>query len=121
MLHPAQRETNLIERERDAVETRRAPVLATREREARASLERLAGVDVKAAKADCCSGSKTRRGEAMVLMRDLEIRAREEADKRASPHPHPPTVKRLASEGGCRDDVVDGRSSQRRHEGPDHR
>lgn len=92
----AQRETNLIEREREAVETRR---LAEQLREeARASLERLAGVDAKAAKADLLQRVEDEaRREAMVLMRDLEMRAREEADKRAR-RILTTSVQRLASE-----------------------
>ncbi|HLE39465.1 MAG TPA: ribonuclease Y [Acidimicrobiia bacterium] len=92
----AQRETNLIEREREAVEIRR---LAEELREeARASLEKLAGVDAKAAKTELLQRVEDEaRREAMVLMRDLEMRAREEADKRAR-RILTTSVQRLASE-----------------------
>jgi ribonucrease Y len=92
----AQRETNLIEREREAVESRR---LAEELREAaRASLEKLAGVDARAAKAELLQRVEDEaRREAMVLMRDLEMKAREEADRRAR-RILTSTVQRLASE-----------------------
>ncbi|HAX82074.1 MAG TPA: ribonuclease Y [Actinobacteria bacterium] len=78
----AQRETNLIEREHEVVDARR---LAEELREdARASLEKLAGVDAKAAKTELLQRVEDEaRREAMVLMRDLEMKAREEADRRA--------------------------------------
>lgn len=92
----AQRETNLIEREREAVESRR---LAEELREAaRSSLEKLAGVDAKAAKAELLQRVEDEaRRDAMVLMRDLEMKAREEADRRAR-RILTSTVQRLASE-----------------------
>ncbi len=92
----AQRETNLIEREREVVETRRT---AEQLREdARASLEKLAGVDAKAAKAELLQRVEDEaRREAMVLMRDLEMKAREEADRRAR-RILTTTVQRLASD-----------------------
>ena len=78
------------------METRRASEQLREE--ARASLERLAGVDVKAAKAELLQRVEDEaRREAMVLMRDLEMRAREEADKRAR-RILTTTVQRLASE-----------------------
>lgn len=92
----AQRETNLIERERELVEDRRQ-VEAMRE-DARSSLERLAGVDARAAKAELLQRVEDEgRREAMVLMRDLEMKAREEAEKRAR-RILTSTVQRLASE-----------------------
>ena len=92
----AQRETNLIEREREAVEARRT---AEQLREdARASLEKLAGVDARAAKAELLQRVEDEaRREAMILMRDLEMKAREEADRRAR-RILTSTVQRLASE-----------------------
>ena len=90
----AQRETNLIERERDAVETRRLEQLRGSQ-----------GVTGETGRGRCqgCQGRLLQRvedearREAMVLMRDLEMRAREEADKRAR-RILTTTVKRLASE-----------------------
>ena len=92
----AQRETNLIEREHEVVEARR---LAEQLREdARASLEKLAGVDARAAKAELLQRVEDEaRREAMVLMRDLEMKAREEADRRAR-RILTSAVQRLASE-----------------------
>lgn len=92
----AQRETNLLERERDVVIVRREAE-AQRE-EARAALESLAGVDSRAAKAELLQRVEDEaRREAMVLMRDLEMKAREEAEKRAR-RILTSTVQRLASE-----------------------
>jgi ribonuclease Y len=92
----AQRETNLIEREREVVDARR---LAEELREdARASLEKLAGVDAKAAKTELLQRVEDEaRRDAMVLMRDLEMKAREEADRRAR-RILTSSVQRLASE-----------------------
>ncbi|HEX5631388.1 MAG TPA: Rnase Y domain-containing protein, partial [Acidimicrobiia bacterium] len=92
----AQRETNLIEREREVIEARRS---AEQLREdARSSLEKLAGVDARAAKAELLQRVEDEaRREAMVLMRDLEMKAREEADRRAR-RILTASVQRLASE-----------------------
>ncbi|MBI5158216.1 MAG: ribonuclease Y [Acidimicrobiia bacterium] len=92
----AQRETNLIEREREVVDARR--VAEELREDARASLEKLAGVDARAAKAELLQRVEDEaRRDAMVLMRDLEMRAREEADRRAR-RILTSTVQRLASE-----------------------
>lgn len=92
----AQRETNLIEREREVVEARR--VAEELREDARASLEKLAGVDARAAKAELLQRVEDEaRRDAMVLMRDLEMKAREEADRRAR-RILTSTVQRLASE-----------------------
>ncbi len=78
----AHREEMLIEKDR-AIVTTQSEAEALRE-EARANLERTAGFDSKAAKAELLRKVEddTRR-EAMVLVRDLELKAREEADRRA--------------------------------------
>jgi len=92
----AQRETNLIEREREVVDARR--VAEELREDARASLEKLAGVDARAAKAELLQRVEDEaRRDAMVLMRDLEMKAREEADRRAR-RILTSTVQRLASE-----------------------
>jgi ribonuclease Y len=92
----AQRETNLIEREREVVDARR--VAEELREEARASLEKLAGVDARAAKAELLQRVEDEaRRDAMVLMRDLEMKAREEADRRAR-RILTSTIQRLASE-----------------------
>jgi ribonuclease Y len=58
--------------------------LETQREEARGALERVAGFDSRAAKAELLLKVEDEaRREAMVLMRDLEVRAREEAEKRA--------------------------------------
>ena len=78
----AQREELLIRRESDVTEIHSE---AERMREdARATLERLASVDAHAAKEELLEGVRDEaRREAMLLVRDTEIRAREEADRRA--------------------------------------
>jgi ribonuclease Y len=92
----AQRETNLIEREHEVVDARR--VAEELREDARASLEKLAGVDARAAKAELLQRVEDEaRRDAMVLMRDLEMKAREEADRRAR-RILTSTVQRLASE-----------------------
>ena len=89
--------------------------------QARASLEQVAGVDAKAAKDELLQRVEDEaRRDAMVLMRDLEMKAREEADRRAATDPdvdHPASCLR----GRDRDHRVDGAPPLRRHEGPDHR
>ena len=92
----AQRESLIIERERGA-DAARAEVGQLRE-EARAALEALAGVDAKAARDELLRRVEDEaRREAMVIMRDLETKAREEADRRAR-RILTTTVQRLASE-----------------------
>jgi ribonuclease Y len=78
----AQREALALERERELAEAR-LEVERARE-QARAELEKLAGVDAKAAKTELLQRVEDEaRREAMVLMRDLELKAREESDRRA--------------------------------------
>lgn len=78
----AQREQLLIHREQEVKELR-SDVEHLRE-EARANLERVADVDANAAKDELLEQVKDEaRREAMILVRDTEIRAREEADRRA--------------------------------------
>lgn len=78
----ATRERMLIERETDLTTARQE---ASRlKEEARGDLERLAGIDGKAAKEELLSHVEDEaRRDAMLMVRDLEIKAREEADKRA--------------------------------------
>jgi ribonuclease Y len=78
----AQREHLIIEREREVSDLR---LEAEQVREgARAELERLAGFDARAAKEELLRKVEDEgRREAMVLVRDLELKAREEADRRA--------------------------------------
>ena len=78
----AQREHLIIEREGVVADLR---IEAEEVREtARAELERLAGFDAKAAKEELLRKVEDEgRREAMVLVRDLELKAREEADRRA--------------------------------------
>lgn len=84
-----QRATNLAHREEmlfgkeRALGEARAQAEALRE-EARANLERIAGFDSRAAKDELLRKVEDEaRREAMVLVRDLEVKAREEADRRA--------------------------------------
>ncbi|NIA25648.1 MAG: ribonuclease Y, partial [Gammaproteobacteria bacterium] len=78
----AQREQILIRRENETAALQ-AETGKLRE-QARSELERLAGFDANAAKADLLHQVEDEaRREAMVLVRDMEIRAREEADRRA--------------------------------------
>ncbi|CAN5751446.1 ribonuclease Y [soil metagenome] len=78
----ANREQMLIDRETELTESRQS---AERLKEqARGELERLAGIDAKVAKNDLLAQVEDEaRRDAMLLVRDLEIKAREEADKRA--------------------------------------
>ncbi|MBU1227312.1 MAG: ribonuclease Y [Actinobacteria bacterium] len=78
----AQREHLIIDREREVTELR---MDAEEVREAaRSELERLAGFDAKAAKKELLiKVEDDGRREAMILVRDLELKAREEADRRA--------------------------------------
>lgn len=77
----AQREALTLQRERELADAR-LEVERARE-QARAELEQVAGFDAKAAKAELLQKVEDEaRRDAMVLMRDLELKAREEADRR---------------------------------------
>ncbi len=77
----AQREEMILARESAAAEAV-AQAEAVKE-EARGALERIAGFDSKAAKAELLEQVEAEaRREAMVLVRDLEVRAREESERR---------------------------------------
>lgn len=91
----AQREAYLIDREREVTEARRrADEMAE---QARDELENLAGVDSRAAKDALMERVEDEaRRDAMVLMRDMEVKAREEAERRAR-RILASTVQRLAS------------------------
>ncbi|MFH1104949.1 MAG: ribonuclease Y [Actinomycetota bacterium] len=92
----AQRETLIIERERDVDESRGE--LAQMHEKARAALEAVAGVDARAAREEVLRRVEDEaRRDAMVIMRDMETKAREEADRRAR-RILATTVQRLASE-----------------------
>lgn len=92
----ATRERMLIDRETELTDARQA---AEHLREqARADLERLAGIDARAAKDELLAQVEDEaRRDAMILVRDLEIKAREEADKRAR-RILATAIQRLASE-----------------------
>jgi len=92
----ASREKLLIEREREVADLRgEADQLKEK---TRSELERLAGLDSRAAKEEMLVQVEDEaRREAMVLVRDLEIKAREEADKRAR-RILATAIQRLASE-----------------------
>jgi ribonuclease Y len=92
----AQREQMLIHRETEAAELRSdAEVL---KEQARDELQRLAGFDANAAKEQLLEQVKDEaRREAMIMVRDMEIRAREESDRRAR-RILTTAVQRLASE-----------------------
>ena len=78
----AQRESLLMERE-SKLSDLRIEAESLRE-EARGELEQVAGFDSKAAKAELLRRVEDEgRRDAMVLLRDLELKAREEADRRA--------------------------------------
>ena len=92
----ASREQLLLERERETGEIRHETD-GLRER-VRAELERLAGIDAKAAKEQLLGEVEDEaRRDAMLLVRDLEVKAREEADRRAR-RILATAVQRLASE-----------------------
>ncbi len=78
----ATRETMLIARETELSEARHD---AERLKEqARSDLERVSGIDARAAKEELLGQVEDEaRRDAMLLVRDLEIKAREEADKRS--------------------------------------
>jgi len=91
----AQRESHLIDREREVTDTRRqADEL---KEQAERELSALAGVDARAAKEELMQRVEDEaRRDAMVLMRDMELKAREEAERRAR-RVLTTTVQRLAS------------------------
>jgi ribonuclease Y len=92
----AQREQLLIEREKELTAAR-GEVERLKE-EARAQLERVSGIDVAQAKAAVLAQVEDEaRREAMILVRDMEIKAREEADRRAR-RILATAIQRLASE-----------------------
>ncbi|CAN5199091.1 ribonuclease Y [soil metagenome] len=92
----AQREQMLIQREGDA-STRQVELDSLKEN-ARSELERIAGVDAKAAKDELLNQVEhDARRDAMILVRDLEAKAREEADRRAR-RILATAIQRLASE-----------------------
>ncbi len=92
----AQREQMLLEREQSTSELRQE---AERLREqAREELERVAAVDARAAKEQLLAKVEHEaRRDAMLIVRDLEIKAREEADRRAR-RILATAIQRLASE-----------------------
>jgi ribonucrease Y len=92
----ASRETLLVQREREAGAVR---LEADKVREqARLELEQVAGFDAKAAKEQLLRKVEDEgRRDAMVLLRDLEVKAREEADRRAR-RILTSAIQRLASE-----------------------
>lgn len=92
----AQREKMLIDRE-DEINTTRGQLEHLKE-EARFKLEQLSGIDVASAKAEMLAQVEDEaRREAMIVVRDLEIKAREEADRRAR-RILATAIQRLASE-----------------------
>ncbi|HSJ26773.1 MAG TPA: ribonuclease Y [Acidimicrobiia bacterium] len=92
----ASREQLLLERERETSEIRQDT--DTLREQARAELQRLAGIDAKAAKEQLLQEVEDEaRRDAMLLVRDLEVKAREEADRRAR-RILATAVQRLASE-----------------------
>ena len=92
----ASREKMLIDRETELTDAR-GDLEALKE-DARHRLEQVAGIDVGAAKSELLSQVEDEaRREAMIVVRDLEIKAREEADRRAR-RILATAVQRLASE-----------------------
>ena len=78
----AQREQLLIDREDEVTSTRGQ--LELLKEEARNQLEKVSGIDVQAAKSELLAQVEDEaRRDAMILVRDMEVRAREEADRRA--------------------------------------
>lgn len=78
----AQREKLLIDRE-DEVTATRGEVELLKE-DVRNQLEKVSSIDVEAAKAELLTQVEDEaRREAMILVRDMEVKAREEADRRA--------------------------------------
>jgi ribonuclease Y len=92
----AQREQILIQRETET--SVRQQELDRLKENARSELERIAGVDAKAAKDELLAQVEhDGRRDAMILVRDLEVKAREEADRRAR-RILATAIQRLASE-----------------------
>ena len=92
----AQRETILIDRE-DELTASRGELEHLKE-DARFRLEQISGIDVAAAKDEMLAQVEDEaRREAMIVVRDLEIKAREEADRRAR-RILATAIQRLASE-----------------------
>jgi ribonucrease Y len=92
----AQREQILIQRETET--SVRQQELDHLKESARSELERIAGVDAKAAKDELLAQVEhDGRRDAMILVRDLEVKAREEADRRAR-RILATAIQRLASE-----------------------
>ncbi|MEX1135080.1 MAG: ribonuclease Y [Acidimicrobiia bacterium] len=92
----AHREKMLIDREEELNDSR-GQVERLKE-EARFRLEQVAGIDVNAAKTEMLAQVEDEaRREAMIVVRDLEIKAREEADRRAR-RILATAIQRLASE-----------------------
>lgn len=92
----AQREKLLIDRESELTVSRGD--LERLKEEARFRLERLSGIDVNTAKAEMLGQVEDEaRREAMIVVRDLEVKAREEADRRAR-RILATAIQRLASE-----------------------
>lgn len=90
------REQILIQREQELA-GRQSEMEAIREH-TRGELERIAGIDAKAAKEELLAQVEHEgRREAMILVRDLEMKAREEADRRAR-RILATSIQRLASE-----------------------
>jgi ribonuclease Y len=92
----AQREQLLVQRENEVLgRQQQADVL---KETARGELERIAGIDGKAAKEELLAQVEhDGRRDAMILVRDLEVKAREEADRRAR-RILATAIQRLASE-----------------------
>jgi ribonuclease Y len=92
----AQREKMLISREEELTDSHGD--LERLKEEARFRLEQVSGIDVKAAKSEMLSQVEDEaRREAMIVVRDLEVKAREEADRRAR-RILATAIQRLASE-----------------------
>lgn len=92
----AQREKMLISRDEELTDSRGD--LERLKEEARFQLERVSGIDVAAAKAEMLEQVEDEaRREAMIVVRDLEMKAREEADRRAR-RILATAIQRLASE-----------------------
>ncbi|HEY4606791.1 MAG TPA: ribonuclease Y [Acidimicrobiia bacterium] len=92
----AQREKMLIDREEE-LNLSRGDLERLKE-EARFRLEQMSGIDVTAAKTEVLAQVEDEaRREAMIVVRDLEIKAREEADRRAR-RILATAIQRLASE-----------------------
>ncbi len=77
----AQREELMLDKDRQLAEAR--AVTESLQEEARSNLERLAGFDSRGAKQELLEKVEDEaRREAMVLVRDIEVKAREEAERR---------------------------------------